>query len=283
MKSVLMCLVALSLMVFAVFSQSSADETGSTNSQQSSKIADGRITSVFPDMIDAYKINLSSKDGVVFGDTFEVLQNGKPVAKAIVVKELAGCSVICIKGESGRKCSIGDTVRFLQHRKQIVSTRSQPPAATTQSSAPNSSNSSSSSKSKNPKQQPNVKAAGVQGVSITTKECINIVDEKYVTRAYRVYAMVTNNSDAAKSNITACCSFKYPNGSIYRVDEVKVDSLSPGESKEVIFYCEKDFQPGNVSNSLDALMPRDNNQVNTKNTGANSFDRISPSVNIIFK
>jgi len=279
-------------MVFAVFSQSSADETGSTNSQQSSKIVDGRITSVFPDMIDAYKINLSSKDGVVFGDTFEVLQNGKPVAKAIVVKELPGCSVICIKGESGRTCSVGDTVRFLQHRKQIVSTRSQVPAATTQSSTasnslsftftPNSSN--SSSKSKNPKQQqPNVKAAGVQGVSITTKECINIVDEKYVTRAYRVYAMVTNNSDAAKSNITACCSFKYPNGSIYRVDEVKVDSLSPGESKEVIFYCEKDFQPGNVSNSLDALMPRDNNQVNTKNTGANNFDRISPSVNIIFK
>lgn len=277
MKSVLMCLVALSLMVFAVFSQSSA------NSQQSSKIADGRITSVFPDMIDAYKINLSSKEGVVFGDTFEVLQNGKSIAKAIVVKELAGCSVICIKGEAGRKCSVGDTVRFLQHRKQIVSTPSQPPAATTQPST--ASNSSSSSKSKNPKQQqqPNVKAAGVQGVSITTKECINIVDEKYVTRAYRVYAMVTNNSDAAKSNITACCSFKYPNGSIYRVDEVKVDSLSPGESKEVIFYCEKDFQPGNVSNSLDALMPRDNNQVNTKNTGANSFDRISPSVNIIFK
>lgn len=282
MKSVLMCLVALSLMVFAVFSQSSADETGSANSQQSSKIADGRITSVFPDMIDAYKINLSSKDGVVFGDTFEVLQNGKPVAKAIVVKELPGCSVICIKGESGRKCSVGDTVRFLQHRKQIVSTRQQVPAATAQSST--SSNSTFNSSSKNPKQQPpNVKAAGVQGVSITTKECINIVDEKYVTRAYRVYAMVTNNSDAAKSNITACCSFKYPNGSIYRVDEVKVNSLSPGESKEVIFYCEKDFQPGNVSNSLDALMPRDNNQVTTKNTGANDFDRISPSVNIIFK
>jgi len=274
MKSALIC-IAVVLLLLAPTLTADADETGGVTGQQSSQVADGRITSVFREMIDAYVINLSTRDGVVFGDTFEVRRNGEIIAKALVVKEMPGSSVICVKGEALKKCAVGDTVKFVCHRKQIASA---PAAKTAVSYTPTTSTPQSA------KPQSGNQAAGRQGVSISIKECVKIVDERDVTRAMRVYATVTNGSDSPKSNISALCNFRYRNGSVYRVDEVKVDKLSPGESKEVIFYCEKEpQQSGGFNTSLDALVPRDNGQVTAKSAGAGDFDGISPSVNVVCK
>jgi hypothetical protein len=89
-----------------------------------------------------------------------------------------------------------------------------------------------------------------KSVIITLFQEIPITNVLEQISALRIFADVKNEKARTVENVEAHCIFRYPEGTVFFDDTVKIERLEPGESRRVVFYTENPLPEGKLNYEL---------------------------------